>query len=117
MKHHNKKILSYIITTAVIAVAALWVGNKFIHLGNIEFTDNAQVRQQIVPVNSRVQGYIKEIRFREYAAQCSPCKRRLPECPCRTQCRRSIGCFGLGKRSGQRGIYRRSKSADGECGD
>ena len=67
MKHHNKKILSYIITTAVIAVAALWVGNKFIHLGNIEFTDNAQVRQQIVPVNSRVQGYIKEIRFREYA--------------------------------------------------
>ena len=67
MKHHNKKIISYIITTAVIAVAALWVGNKFIHLGNIEFTDNAQVRQQIVPVNSRVQGYIKEIRFREYA--------------------------------------------------
>ena len=67
MKHHNKKILSYIITTAVIAVAALWVGNKFIHLGNIEFTDNAQVRQQIVPVNSRVQGYIKEIRFREHA--------------------------------------------------
>lgn len=30
------------------------------------FTDNAQVRQQIVPVNSRVQGYIKEIRFNEY---------------------------------------------------
>ena len=66
MKHRSKKILSYIITLAVIAVAALWVGSRFIHLGNVEFTDNAQVCQQIVPVNSRVQGYIKEIRFNEY---------------------------------------------------
>lgn len=66
MKHRNKKILSYIITITIIAAAALWVGSKFIHLGNIEFTDNAQVRRQIVPVNSRVQGYIKEVRFNEY---------------------------------------------------
>lgn len=66
MKHRSKKILSYIITLAVIVVATLWVGRKFVHLGNVEFTDNAQVRQQIVPVNSRVQGYIKEIRFKEY---------------------------------------------------
>ena len=42
------------------------VGRKFIHLGNVEFTDNAQIEQQIVPVNSRIQGYIKEIRFKEY---------------------------------------------------
>lgn len=66
MKQRNKKILSYIITVTVIACAAIWVGTRFIHLGNVEFTDNAQVRQQIVPVNSRVQGYIKEIRFKEY---------------------------------------------------
>lgn len=66
MKHHTKKIISYIETILVIACAAFWVGSKFIHLGNVEFTDNAQVQQQIVPVNSRVQGYIKEIRFKEY---------------------------------------------------
>ena len=66
MTHHSKKIISYIITLAVIIAAAFWVGSKFIHLGNVEFTDNAQVSQQIVPVNSRVQGYIKEIRFKEY---------------------------------------------------
>ena len=66
MKHFRKKIFSYIITIAVIATATSWVGSKFIHLGNVEFTDNAQVRRQIVPVNSRVQGYIKEIRFKEY---------------------------------------------------
>lgn len=66
MKHQTKKILSYILTSIIIIVAAVWIGSKFIHLGNVEFTDNAQVKQQIVPVNSRVQGYIKEIRFSEY---------------------------------------------------
>lgn len=66
MRHRDKKILSYIITIAVIVAAAVWVGCRFIHLGNVEFTDNAQICQQIVPVNCRVQGYIKEIRFKEY---------------------------------------------------
>ena len=66
MNHRSKKILSYIISIAVVAIAGCWVGRKFIHLGNVEFTDNAQVDRQIVPVNSRVQGYIKEIRFKEY---------------------------------------------------
>lgn len=66
MKHRSKKIISYVVTVVVIVIAAFWIGGKFIHLGNVEFTDNAQVCQQIVPVNSRVQGYIKEIRFKEY---------------------------------------------------
>lgn len=66
MNHRAKKILSYIITLAVIAGTAIWVASKFIHVGNVEFTDNAQVGRRIVPVNSRVQGYIKEIRFKEY---------------------------------------------------
>ncbi len=66
MKHRTKKILSYIISLFIIIFAAIWVYGKFVHTGNVEFTDNAQVQQQIVPVNSRVQGYIKEIRFNEY---------------------------------------------------
>ncbi len=66
MKHNSKKSLSYILSFVIILAAAFWIGLKFFHLGNGEFTDNAQVRQQIVPVNSRVQGYIKEIRFAEY---------------------------------------------------
>ncbi len=66
MNHRTKKIISYVVTLAVVAAAAIWVGSKFVRFGNVEFTDNAQVRQQIVPVNSRVQGYIKEIRFNEY---------------------------------------------------
>lgn len=66
MKHSNKKIFSYFLTIAVMACAAIWVGAHFIHLNNVEFTDNAQIRQQIVPVHNRVAGYIKEIRFKEY---------------------------------------------------
>lgn len=66
MKHKTKKIISYIVVIIIVAAAAIWVCSKFAHFGNVEFTDNAQVCQQIVPVNSRVQGYIKEIRFNEY---------------------------------------------------
>ncbi|MCM1021741.1 MAG: HlyD family secretion protein [Muribaculum sp.] len=66
MTHRTKKIISYTITIIVIIAAACWVGSRFIHLGNVEFTDNAQIERQIVPVNSRVQGYIKEIRFKEF---------------------------------------------------
>ncbi len=66
MNHKTKKVISYIISLAIVIAAAVWIGSKFVHLGNVEFTDNAQICQQIVPVNSRVQGYIKEIRFNEY---------------------------------------------------
>lgn len=66
MNHRSKKIISYVVSLAVVAAAAVWIGGKFVHLGNVEFTDNAQVRRQIVPVKSRVPGYIKEIRFKEY---------------------------------------------------
>lgn len=66
MNHRLKKTISYAITVVVILSALLFVGQRFIHIGSVEFTDNAQVRQHIVPVISRVQGYVAEIRFNEY---------------------------------------------------
>ena len=66
MNHRSKKIISYVVTLIVIAAAAIWVGSKFIHPGRVEYTDNARVDRQIVPVNCRVQGYIREIRFDEF---------------------------------------------------
>lgn len=66
MSHRTKKIISYIVTLLVITIAAVWIGKRFIHPGNVEFTDNAQIERRIVPVNSRVQGYIREIRFNEF---------------------------------------------------
>lgn len=67
MKQHTKKIASYIVTAAVIVCAAVWALSKLMYFSKGEFTDNAQVRQQIVPIVSRVQGYIKEIRFDEFS--------------------------------------------------
>jgi len=63
----KKMKLVYNVVVGLILIASIaWVSSKFIHLGNVEFTDNAQVKQQIVPVNSRVQGFIKKIYFNEY---------------------------------------------------
>ncbi len=67
MKKRNKKILYNIVVGILVACGVMWVCAKFIHLGNVEYTDNAQVKQHIIPVNSRIQGFIKEIRFEEYA--------------------------------------------------
>ena len=54
-----------IIAVLIVAGVALVIKN-FVHFGNVEFTDNARIEQHITPVNTRVQGYIKEIRFEEY---------------------------------------------------
>lgn len=65
----NRKIKVRIYNIAVIALllcGIVYVMSKFVHLGNIEFTDNAYVHQHITPINSRLQGFIKEIRFDEY---------------------------------------------------
>lgn len=69
MKKENKikKLIFNIMVVAVIFAAGTWVITKFFHFGNVEFTDNAQVKQHIFPVNTRVQGYIKEIRFDDFS--------------------------------------------------
>lgn len=66
MNRKSKKIAFNISVITVLAITFVWVSTRFVHLGNVEFTDNAQVRQHIVPVNSRVQGFIKKIYFAEY---------------------------------------------------
>ena len=66
MKKNTKKLIYNIFVCIFLLGAIYWVCEKFIHIGNVEFTENAQVKQLIVPVNSRVQGYIKEVRFDEY---------------------------------------------------
>lgn len=66
MKHKTKKRIYNLLLLVVVLAGISWVASKFIHLGKVEFTDNAQVKQLIIPVNARVQGDVKEIRFSEY---------------------------------------------------
>lgn len=67
MTRKKKKLIYNIFACILLVGAIFWVCEKFIHLGNVEFTENAQVKQLIVPVNSRVQGFIKKVCFDEYA--------------------------------------------------
>lgn len=66
MKHKKKKLIYNIVVGVLILCGISWVCSHFIHLGNVEYTDNAQVKQLIVPINSRVQGFINKIYFEEY---------------------------------------------------
>lgn len=62
----KKKFIPNLVLILVIVGGIVWVASKFFHFGNVEYTDNAQVRQDIMPVNTRVQGFIKKIYFTEY---------------------------------------------------
>lgn len=66
MKHRTKKIIYNCIAVALLIGAVVWVCMKFFHFGDVEFTENAQVEQHIVPVDARIQGFVKEVRFGEY---------------------------------------------------
>ena len=66
MNKKQKKMACNITVCLVLFIALVWVASHFIHIGRVEYTDNAQVKQLIVPVNSRIQGFIKQVRFEEY---------------------------------------------------
>lgn len=61
-----KKYIYNTIVIALLVVGAIVVILNFCHFGNVEFTDNARVCQHITPQNTRVQGFIKEVRFEEF---------------------------------------------------
>ena len=61
----TKKIILDIVIVILLLGGIAWIASSFIHFGG-EHTNNAQVRQDIVPVAARVQGFIKEIRFEEF---------------------------------------------------
>lgn len=66
MKRKTKKLIYNSFACILLLSSLYWVCEKFVHLGKVEFTENAQIKQHIVPVNSRVQGFVKEVRFDEY---------------------------------------------------
>lgn len=62
----TQKLINNAVVIALLAIGLIYVCSRFLHLGNVEYTDNAQVKQHITPVNTRVQGFIKKICFEEY---------------------------------------------------
>lgn len=71
-KTSNKQMVRIKVFTTNILVFLLLVGGFFwlirnyFHIGRNDFTNSAQVEEFINPVNARISGYIKEIRFIEH---------------------------------------------------
>ncbi len=66
---NKKKQIKRVYNTVVIAIlffCAVYLCLRFVHFGTVEYTDNAMVRRDFTPVNTRVQGFIKELRFEEF---------------------------------------------------
>lgn len=57
---YNTVIILFLITGATLVIC------HFAHFGRIEYTDNARVRQHISPQCTRISGFIKEIRFKDF---------------------------------------------------
>ncbi|WP_432713956.1 HlyD family secretion protein [Pedobacter sp.] len=73
-KQENEKMYSSkkfrialnIFTITILLGLVVWGLTIFFHLGDAEFTEDAQIEEYISPVNTKVSGYIKQIRFEEY---------------------------------------------------
>lgn len=64
-KSKGKKIIFPILLGLVLVVALIITLKEYFYSQSHEETDNAQVDADISPVISRVQGYVKEIRFKD----------------------------------------------------
>lgn len=65
----KNKIHTYLYNAFIVLCllgGVIYVVTQFIHFGSGEFTDNARVRQNVVPQSSRVLGFIREVRFSEF---------------------------------------------------
>lgn len=71
--HLRKKKINRLVrvcTVILLVGIGYYTAFRMLHWGNVEFTENAQVKQLVVPVNNRIQGYIREITFNEYQPVC-----------------------------------------------
>ncbi len=66
MKQKTRRMLQNIGVLALIALGLAWVGYRFMGFTSSTYTDNARTQCQMVPVISRIQGFIKEIRYDDY---------------------------------------------------
>ena len=66
MERKKKKLIYNVVVSLLLIAGLVWVCSHFVHLGSVAYTDNAQVKQHITPINTRVPGFIKKICFEEY---------------------------------------------------
>ena len=62
MSESTKKITANAVVIILLTVGICWIASTFIHIGGA-WTENAQVRRDIVTLSARVPGFVSEIRF------------------------------------------------------
>lgn len=70
-KKHPSAVRTTVVNLVVFAIAVAgfyWLVTHYFHLNDENFTNSAQIEEYINPVNTRVPGYIKEIKYREHEA-------------------------------------------------
>ncbi|WP_285268838.1 HlyD family secretion protein [Kaistella rhinocerotis] len=70
-KKKSNRVKTTVINMLVFALAAggfYWLVTNYFHLNEDNFTNSAQVEEFINPINTRVAGYIKEIKYSEHQA-------------------------------------------------
>lgn len=70
-KNKTNKVRNTITNAMVFIVVAFgfyWLIKEYFNVGKENYTESAQVQEYINPINSRVAGYIKEIKFTEHQA-------------------------------------------------
>ena len=67
-KRRNKfrAYISNIVVILVLAGITYYIVKNYLHIGENDYTENAQVEEFINPINTRVSAYIKEIKFIEH---------------------------------------------------
>lgn len=66
MERKHRTLAVNIVLVALMVVAIGWIASLFVHPGSRAWTDNAQVRRDLVVVESRVQGFAEGVRFDDF---------------------------------------------------
>lgn len=62
----TRAIIANFLVFAIVGVGFYWLIKEYFHVGDKDYTEAAQVEEFINPVNSRVPGYVKAIKFIEH---------------------------------------------------
>ncbi|ODM55692.1 hemolysin D [Elizabethkingia meningoseptica] len=65
-KNRIRNIIANTVVLILLIAGFYWLVREYFHVGDKDYTEAAQVEEFINPVNTRVAGYIKEIRFIEH---------------------------------------------------
>ncbi|CAM3489195.1 HlyD family secretion protein [Elizabethkingia occulta] len=65
-KNKIRSIIANSIVFIILIAGFYWLVREYFHIGDKDYTEAAQVEEFINPVNTRVAGYIKEIKFIEH---------------------------------------------------